>query len=46
MSGLEGSFQQMSPASHEDVYSFAKSYLSAKASQGGMLKASHTLSLP
>ncbi|KAM6245086.1 uncharacterized protein M6G45_011218 [Spheniscus humboldti] len=35
MSGLEGSFQQMSPASHEDVYSFAKSYLSAKASQGG-----------
>ncbi|XP_074960784.1 uncharacterized protein LOC142062389 [Phalacrocorax aristotelis] len=36
MSGLEGSFQQMSPASHEDVYSFAKSYLSAKASQGGV----------
>ncbi|XP_009893169.1 PREDICTED: uncharacterized protein LOC104295156 [Charadrius vociferus] len=35
MSGLEGSFQQMSPASHQDVYSFAKSYLSAKASQGG-----------
>ncbi|XP_014791659.1 PREDICTED: uncharacterized protein LOC106884650 [Calidris pugnax] len=35
MSGLEGSFQQMSPASHQDVYSFAKSYLSAKASQEG-----------
>ncbi|KAK2543689.1 hypothetical protein Q9966_002553 [Columba livia] len=35
MSGLDGSFQQMSPASCQDVYSFAKSYLSAKASQGG-----------
>ncbi|KAM6077808.1 uncharacterized protein LJ206_008263 [Theristicus caerulescens] len=35
MSSLESSFQQMSPASHQDVYSFAKSYLSAKASQGG-----------
>lgn len=45
MSGLDGSFQQMSPASCQDVYSFAKSYLSAKASQGGTLKVPCTLFL-
>ncbi|CAM4617430.1 unnamed protein product [Lepidochelys olivacea] len=35
MSGLDSSFQDMSPASQQDVYNFAKDYLTAKASQGG-----------
>ncbi|XP_065415088.1 uncharacterized protein LOC122174040 isoform X2 [Chrysemys picta bellii] len=35
MAGLDSSFQDMSPASQQDVYNFAKDYLTAKASQGG-----------
>ncbi|KAH1183587.1 hypothetical protein KIL84_014203 [Mauremys mutica] len=35
MAGLDSSFQDMSPASQQDVYNFAKDYLTAKASRGG-----------
>ncbi|KAG6927455.1 hypothetical protein G0U57_009826, partial [Chelydra serpentina] len=35
MTGLDSSFRDMSPASQQDVYNFAKDYLTTKASQGG-----------